>query len=221
LREFNLFQDLPESKVSRPITRTIQNRIIASERGQEYYDGDRDNGFGGYVYDGRWKPVAQRIIHEYGLKNNSSILHVGCDKGFLLYDLHKEFPKLYLRGLELSNYALRNAPRSIYSDIRMGPWTWFPLPNSRFHFVIATGIYSLNLPDVIKCLKEIERVGQGKSFITLGAFETEEEEKLYRQWSLLGTTILSKDDWREVLEHVNYTGDYWFTTATTLNLVSD
>ena len=44
--------------------RTIKSRSIASERGKELYDGDRANGYGGYINDGRWEPVAQRIIRD-------------------------------------------------------------------------------------------------------------------------------------------------------------
>ena len=53
--------------------------------------------------------------------------------------------------------------------------------DGEFDFVVAIGpVYSLNLPDAIKCLKEIQRVGKGKSFITLGAYETEEDLRLFR-----------------------------------------
>ena len=38
---------------------------------------------------------------------------------------------------------------------------------------------------------------------------------------LLGSTILSKGDWVEVLNHVGYTGDYKFNTASSLNLVEE
>jgi len=224
MREFNLFSDLPESKEPRvvhPNIRTIKNRLIASERGKEFYDGDRNNGYGGYEYDGRWKPVAQKIMDEYSLSENASILHIGSDKGFLLADLLHSHPYLLLRGYETSSYARINTIDSVYQMI-IGDDSLINLPwtSKIFDFVIASGIYSLNLPDIVECLKEIQRVGKGQSHITLGAFETEEEERLFRQWTLLGTTILSKSDWLEVLNYAGYTGDYWFSTAKTLNLIA-
>ena len=222
MREFNLLQDLPQSTEPRIVTnRTIKSRIIASERDEEFYDGDRINGYGGYSYDGRYKPVAKRIIDEYNISFDGSVLHVGSDKGFLLYDLREQLPCAHLRGLEVSNYAMTHTVNKVYSCIRRGILTDFPFPDKKFDFVIASGIYSLNLPDVIKSLKQRQRVCKGTSHITLGAFETEEEEKLFRKWTLLGTTILSKNDWLEVLDHVKYTGDYWFNTAKTLNLKED
>ena len=36
---------------------------VAKEYGHEYWDGDRRYGYGGYVYDGRWKMVAEQLIH--------------------------------------------------------------------------------------------------------------------------------------------------------------
>ena len=89
-----------------------------------------------------------------------------------------------------------------------------------FDFVIAIGVvYSLNLSDAIKCLKEIQRVSKGKSFITLGAYETDKDKKLFSYWTLLGSTILKKNEWVEVLKHSGFTGDYKFNTATSLNLI--
>ena len=32
---------------------------VAGQFGQDYWDGERRYGFGGYHYDGRWRPVAQ------------------------------------------------------------------------------------------------------------------------------------------------------------------
>ena len=51
------------------------------------------------------------------------------------------------------------------------------LANSKTYTQIfqSSPVYSLNLADAIKCLNEIRRVGKGKSFITLGAYEFEKD----------------------------------------------
>ena len=36
---------------------------------EEFYDGKRDNGYGGFKYDGRWQKIAHRIFKHYKLKN--------------------------------------------------------------------------------------------------------------------------------------------------------
>ena len=67
-------------------------------------------------------------------------------------------------------------------------------------------------------LKEIQRVSKGKSFITLGSYKTRKDYWMFKQWTLLGTTILLEKEWVKVLEHSNYTGDYYFNNAASLNL---
>ena len=50
--------------------------------GQEYFDGAREQGYGGYYYDGRWVSVAKRLIERYNVSAKSNFLDVGCAKGF-------------------------------------------------------------------------------------------------------------------------------------------
>ena len=79
----------------------------------------------------------------------------------------------------------------------------------------------MNLEGCIKTLREIQRVGRSK-WITLCAYENEEDIEglmLMRYWVLLGTTILTKADWLEVMAHTGYKGDYRFDTAKFMNLV--
>ena len=57
MREFNALKDYPQPKkrlVGANI-RTIKNKIAASYRDERYYDGKREDGYGGYIYDVRWK----------------------------------------------------------------------------------------------------------------------------------------------------------------------
>jgi hypothetical protein len=39
---------------------------ISKKFGQEYFDGDRKYGYGGFRYDGRWRPFAEKLISHYG-----------------------------------------------------------------------------------------------------------------------------------------------------------
>ena len=222
MREFDLLSNYPVLKkryVSKN-SRTIKNRITASYRSKSFYDGKRENGYGGFRYDGRWKYIAKKIFDIYRLKDNAKILQIGCDKGFLLQDIKKTFPKSKVRGIEISDYAIKSASKKIKKFIKKSSFYELPFKKNEFDFVIAIGpVYSLNLADAIQCLKEINRVGKGKSFITLGAYKNEKDLKLFRYWTLLGSTILSKKEWIEVLKHTKYKGDYKFNTAKSLNLV--
>src|SRR3990167_7293397 len=112
MREFDALRYYPQPTSPRQVgrnLRTVQSRIIASYRDKEFYDGDRNNGYGGLKYDGRWKVIAKSMMNDYELTEKSSILQIGCDKGFLLHDFKTQFPKLNVQGLETSNYAIEES----------------------------------------------------------------------------------------------------------------
>lgn len=217
MREFDAFQDYPNAK--RKADRTIWNRLMASYRDRNFYDGDRANGYGGMVDDGRWGPIAENLIRTYGLTPDAMVLQVGCHKGFLLNELLRR--NINVRGTEISRYAIECADYRVAPFIKFAPFTALPFAENEFDLVLCVSpVYTLNLPDAVECLREIERVKKptGHSFITLGAWETPEDYWLIRKWMLLGTTLLQKSEWVVVLQHAGYTGDYRFDTAQSLAL---
>ena len=119
MREFNALQWYPQPKqrVVGDNLRTIKSKIIASYRDERYYDGFRENGYGGYNYDGRWIPFIDVLEKHYGLNEESSILHIGCEKGFLMHDIRKKYPKIKLKGYEISEYAKAQSMENIKNDI--------------------------------------------------------------------------------------------------------
>jgi len=222
MREFNALRYYPQPKEPRyvgPHIRTIRNRIIASYRDKRYYDGDRNDGYGGFKYDGRWKIIVKSMQEDYGLTENSALLQIGCEKGFLLHDFKEYFSSMKVRGVEISDYAIAKSMPLVKPYIVKSDFTKLPFEDREFDFVIAIGVvYTLNLRDAILCLKQIQRVGKGKSFITLGAYRDDRGARLFKYWTLLGATILHVDQWVEVLKEAGYTGDYHFITAEYLNL---
>ena len=85
MREFDI--GYPHSKAKRVIkegSRSIKNKIIAWNLGKEYYDGQRENGYGGFYYDGRWATIMPSIIKEYKLLGYESLISLGLPfKDFL------------------------------------------------------------------------------------------------------------------------------------------
>lgn len=223
MREFNALRNYPQPKGPRyvgPNIRTIKNKIVASYRDKGYYDGDRNDGYGGFKYDGRWKIIVKSMCEDYRLTKDSALLQIGCEKGFLLHDFKEYFPSMKVRGVEVSDYAVAESMPLVKPYIVKSDFTKLPFENREFDFVIAIGVvYTLNLRDAISCLKEIQRVGKGNSFITLGAYRNEQGARLFKYWTLLGATILHVDEWIEVLKESGYTGDYQFVTAEYLDLV--
>ena len=209
MREFNLLGDYPKPKEPRYVgsnLRTIEHKIVASYRDKDFFDGHRNYGYGGFKYDGRWKKVADNICKEYEINNDSSFLQIGCEKGFLLKDIKSKFPNMKIEGLETSKYALSNSIEEAKNNIKYTEnYLKLDYKNNQFDFLLALGIvYCQSISDSIKILKEIQRVGKGKSFITLASFEDINDYWLFKQWSLLGVTILRKEEWIEILKHTKY-----------------
>lgn len=216
MREFNAFPEYPPAK--RVANRTIENRIAASYRDKEFYDGDRQNGFGGMANDGRWAAVAENLISVYGLTKESMVLQVGCHKGFLLGELLAR--GINVRGTEVSDYAISKTPLEVASFVRKSPFHKIPFGTREFDLVVAVNnVYCLTLADAIKCLREIGRVSRGKSFITLMTYDTPEEYFILKKWSILGALFLKREEWLTVLNHCGYQGDYAWESAQHLGLV--
>ena len=140
--------------------RTVINKMYAWELGKEYYDGSRLNGYGGFKYDGRWLKILPKIIKRYKLTNKSKVLDLGCKKGFLLKDLNILLPGIKSYGIENHPYAIKHAV-NCKSKLILSDYTKLPFKNKSLDFVITfNSLYMQNLGDVIKSLKEIERVSK-------------------------------------------------------------
>jgi len=197
--------------------RTVINKMYAWELGKEYYDGSRLNGYGGFKYDGRWLNLLPKLIKKYKLTSKSKVLDLGCKKGFLLKDLNILIPGIKSYGIENHPYALKKAVKCNSKLIR-SEYTKLPFKNKSLDFVIAfNSLYMQNLGDVIKSLKEIERVSK-KSYIVLASGENNEERNKFYKWTLIGTSILLKKEWKALFKKIKFNGDYYFSSAKSLGV---
>ena len=197
--------------------RTILNKIKAWELGKDYYDGNRLNGYGGFKYDGRWLKMLPKIIKKYKLNKNSKVLDLGCKKGFLLKDLNILLPGIKTVGIENHAYALKKSVKC-QSKLIQSEYYKIPYKNKHFDFVIAfNSLYMYNLGDVIKSLKEIERVSK-KSYIVLASGENDKERNKFYKWTLIGTSILLQKEWKKLFKDIGFKGDYYFSSAKSLGV---
>ena len=215
-REVNILANYPQAKRdlnARLESKSEDSRRIGRKFGFDYFDGDRNHGYGGYVYNPKfWQPVIPTVIENYLLDNSSSVLDIGCGKGFFLHDLKLALPKLQIAGLDISEYAISNSMPDVKEFLTIGNATLLPYPDRSFDFVISINtIHNLDRQGCARALQEIERVSRGNSFITVDAYRNDNEKIRMEAWNLTALTMMSVDEWKDFFLEVGYTGDfYWF-----------
>jgi ubiquinone/menaquinone biosynthesis C-methylase UbiE len=187
---------------------------IAKEFGQEFFDGDRKCGYGGYKYDGRWQAVAKTMRDYYKLPEDAAILDIGCAKGFLLHDFNELMPKCTVAGVDVSIYAIENAMESVKPFLKVASAECLPYPDKIFDLVISiNSIHNLPLERLKTALREVTRVSKGHSYITIDAWRNELERENLFKWVLTAETVMHVDDWKKLFAEVGFTGDYWWFIA--------
>ncbi|MAE43039.1 SAM-dependent methyltransferase [Candidatus Woesearchaeota archaeon] len=185
---------------------------IARKYGEDYWDGDRKYGFGGYKYmPGRWEPVAKELIKKYNLTENSKILDVGCGKAYLLFEIKKLLPNCTIVGLDISEYAIKNAKEEIKDSLfvhkAQDPYKF---KDDEFDLVISiTTLHNLVINDLHSALKEVERVGKNK-YVAVESYRNEEELFNLECWALTAEAFFNVDEWVWLFNHAEYSGDYEF-----------
>jgi len=197
--------------LSRMCDEKVECMQVAKKFGADFWDGDRRFGYGGFRYDGRWKAVAEQLIKDYGLTRNSSILDVGCGKGFLLYELRQLLPDARIVGFDISEYAIANAKEEIRDSLfihrAQDP---YPFNNREFDLVISlTTLHNLHLPDLKAALGEMERVGKN-GYMVVEAYRNEAELFNLQCWALTCAAFFTPDEWVWLFKEFGYSGDYEF-----------
>ena len=214
--EINLMENYPRTKrdISKRLEeKTESSRDIARQFGKEFFDGDRKNGYGGFYYNSRfWEPVIPTFQNYYNLDSGSSILDVGCAKGFMLHDFKRLLPNIKVKGIDISSYAIENCMEDIKNDVQVANALNLPFEDNSFDLVISiTTVHNFDKADCITALKEIERVSSKNSFITVDAYRNDEEKKAMHAWNLTAKTMLHVDEWKDLFNKAGYNGDYyWF-----------
>ena len=212
--ELNLLNTFP--KISRNIEDRKKNKAInrklAMQFEKEYFDGTREQGYGGYYYDGRWMKVAKKLISLFNLSNGSKFLDIGCAKGFLLYDLFQINPNIELHGIDISKYAIQNSNPTIRKYIKLENCKKLEYPDNYFDCVVAINtIHNLKINECIDSIKEIQRVSGGRAFIQVDAYRNETELELFKDWMLTAQTYMKPEEWLEVFMETGYKGYYFWT----------
>lgn len=184
---------------------------VAKRLDEDYWDGDRKYGYGGYRYDGRWKPVVKDMVEHYGLKAGHRVLDVGCGKGFLLYDIKLLIPDIEIKGIDISKYALNHSKEEVKAFLDLGSVCNLPYSNNCFDLVISLNtLHYLYIYELEQALKEIERVSKGNSYIVVESYRNESEKANLLHWQLTCECIFTPQEWKWLFNKFGYTGDYSF-----------
>jgi len=214
MAEVNLLARYPKVKrnVKARLGNKEENRRIALQFGKEYFDGTREQGYGGYRYDGRWIPIAEDIVKHFSLKAGDRVLDIGCGKGFLVKDLMKVCRGLEAFGLDISEYAVLNCEPEVIGRVHLANAMRLPFPDNSFQAALSINtIHNLDRAGSIRALKEIERVAPGRGYVQVDAYRSPEERRVFEEWMLTAKTYGTPRDWIEILDEAGYTGDYSWT----------
>jgi ubiquinone/menaquinone biosynthesis C-methylase UbiE len=211
--ELDLLRSLPRTKrnvKARETAKTPELIALSRQYGQAYFDGPRDVGYGGYRYDGRWKPVAKDIVAHYGLGPGARILDVGCAKGFLVKDLVAEGIDAF--GIDVSEYALLNCEPEAVGRLHLGSAVKLPFPDRSFDVVLAINtLHNLERGDLIVALREMERLAVKGKFLQVDSYRTPEEKDIFESWVLTAYTHGYTHEWEALFKDAGYGGDYYWT----------
>lgn len=185
---------------------------VAKKYDFDYWDGDRRFGYGGYKYiEGRWKPVAEKLINNYKLDNSSSVLDIGCGKAFLLHELKLILPGIKIVGTEISNYAIENAKEEVKNDlILQAAEKKYPFKNNEFDLAISLNCFhNLQIFDLEIALKEMQRVSKNK-YLLVESFRNDLELFNLECWALTCQSFFTPEEWLYIYDKNDFDGDYEF-----------
>ena len=207
-----LHQATKRDYLGRMLDEKVHCMQVAKQYEQAYWDGERRYGYGGYRYKpGHWKPVAEGLIREYRLTEESDVLDIGCGKAFLLHELRLLLPKIRISGLDISEHGINNATEQIrpylFEHKAQDP---LPFGDEEFDLVISLGTFhNLRLFELQKALQEMQRVGR-QGYIMLESYRNEQELFNLQCWALTAESFFDVSEWIWLYRHFGYKGDYEF-----------
>jgi protein-L-isoaspartate(D-aspartate) O-methyltransferase len=185
---------------------------LAKQFDYDYWDGDRRVCYGGYKYmPGRWEKVARMMAEHYRIKPGQRVLDVGCGKAFLLHDLTLVVPGVEVVGIDISEYAIRNAKPEVRDRLQVGNATALPFADDSFDLVISiTTLHNLYCYDFDRALREIERVGRGNKYICIESYRSEQEKANLLYWQVTCEMFCTPEEWQWWFRQTGYSGDHSF-----------
>jgi len=212
-RNLNLIEKIHTSTkrdyAGRMMDRKAEAMDVARRFDFDFFDGDRRNGYGGYVYDGRWAGMAKQLVEMYGLNSSSSVLDIGCGKGFLLYEIQNLLPGIRVAGFDISEYSVTNAKEEVKTFLfTHNAKEKLPSEDNEFTLAISLNtLHNLKIFDLKNSLQEMERVAEN-SYLVVESYRNNEELFNLQCWALTCECFFQPDEWQWIFDEFGYTGDY-------------
>jgi SAM-dependent methyltransferase len=160
---------------------------------------------------GRWRPVAEALLRTYALGPGSSVLDVGCGKGFLLHEMLLLEPELRVSGFDVSAHGIACAtglvkPHLFHHEAQAP----YPFADREFDLVMSLGaLHNLKLPGLALALSEIERTGK-QAYVMVESYRNDQELFNLQCWALTCESFFADQEWIWLYRHFGYSGDYEF-----------
>ncbi len=218
MTEVNLLKHYPRTKRNideRGKAVDDDTRKVARQFGREFFDGDRNYGYGGYHYHPRfWSNTVRLFKDHYQLSDDARILDVGCAKGFMMLDFNALMPEATVEGCDISVYATERALPEMQPFITVASADDLPYETNSFDLVISINtVHNLDREACGKALQEIQRVSKSNAFVTVDAWRDGFEKSNMLKWNLTAKTYMHVDDWKKFFVDAGYKHDYWWFIA--------
>lgn len=179
--------------------------------GYDYYDNSTYGvGYGGYHYDGRYKPCVTKMIDYYQLEKGSRVLELGCAKGFVLIEFLKQ--GMDVSGIDLSQYAVDHAVEMVKEFVHQGSCTSLEFDDDAFDLVYSKEMLPhLTQNEVAAALREAQRVCKTDNiFLEIQVGNSQEDRDLIYNWDITHQCVESSDWWRNFLKDQEFRGQVHF-----------
>ena len=127
------------------------------------------------------------------------------------YEIKKIIPNISIKGVDISNYDIRNSPKKIGKYLKVhNVKKKLPFKSKEFDLAFSFGcVHNLKIFDLEKCLNEFTRVSK-KQFIMTESYKSEKQLFNLQCWALTCESFLSYQEWIWIFKKFGYKGDYEF-----------
>ena len=149
------------------------------------------------------------MIAHWNLKPGDRVLDIGCAKGFLVKDFMLALPGLEAFGIDISRYAAMHCEPEVVGRIHVGDiHDELPFPDHSFDAVVCLNtLHNLKRPDLIRALREIERVTRdSRAYVQVDSYRSEDERELFLDWVLTAYTHDYPAGWKAIFAEAGYQG---------------